>query len=67
MIRDKRLKVLHVLYVLPFVLSVMCFLNSSMNSLPYSKLIGTISGCVAAIMLALFWTVKLQIKRDQAS
>jgi len=46
---------------------MMFFLNSDMNSLPYAQLLGTVSGCIAAIMLAAFWTVKLQIKKDQSS
>ncbi|WP_026592505.1 hypothetical protein [Bacillus sp. UNC437CL72CviS29] len=67
MMKDKRLKRLYYLYLFPAILCIMFFLNSDMNSLPYAKLIGTISCCIAAIMLAAFWTVKLKIKREQSS
>ncbi|MGG3522877.1 hypothetical protein ABES33_24150 [Bacillus pseudomycoides] len=67
MIKDKRLKRLYYLYLFPAILCMMFFLNNDMNSLPYAQLLGTVSGCIAAIMLAAFWTVKLQIKKDQSS
>ncbi|MBJ3790411.1 hypothetical protein I8J38_17610, partial [Bacillus sp. OA1] len=55
MSNDKKLKLLHYLYLLPAVLCIMLFINSDMSSFPYAKLLGTISGSFAAIMLAAFW------------
>ncbi|EEK63914.1 hypothetical protein bcere0025_3920 [Bacillus cereus F65185] len=45
----------------------MLFINGDMSSFPYAKLLGTISGSFAAIMLAAFWNLKLRIKNEKSS
>ena len=67
MSNDKKLKLLQYLYLLPAVLCMMLFINTDMSSFPYAKLLGTISGSFAAIMLAAFWNLKLRIKNDKSS
>lgn len=67
MSNDKKLKLLHYLYLLPAVLCIMLFINGDMSSFPYAKLLGTISGSFAAIMLAAFWNLKLHIKNEKSS
>ncbi|MGR3776709.1 hypothetical protein ACT1UG_13385 [Bacillus paramycoides] len=67
MSNDKKLKLLQYLYLLPAVLCMMLFINTDMNSFPYAKLLGTISGSFAAIMLAAFWNLKLRMKREKSS
>ncbi|EEM55205.1 hypothetical protein bthur0006_4110 [Bacillus thuringiensis serovar kurstaki str. T03a001] len=37
------------------------------NAYPYAKLLATISGSFAAIMLAAFWNLKLRIKNEKSS
>ncbi|EJS64400.1 hypothetical protein CN425_16080 [Bacillus cereus] len=67
MSNDKKLKLLQYLYLLPAVLCMMLFLNGDMSSFPYAKLLGTISGSFAAIMLAAFWNLKIRIKKEHSS
>ncbi|MGN5652809.1 hypothetical protein [Bacillus sp. Brlt_9] len=67
MSNDKKLKLLHYLYLLPAVLCIMLFINSDMSSFPYAKLLATISGSFAAIMLAAFWNLKIRMKNGQSS
>jgi len=67
MSNDKKLKLLHYLYLLPAVLCIMLFINGDMSSFPYAKLLGTIFGSFAAIMLAAFWNLKLRIKNEKSS
>ncbi|HFJ9459308.1 MULTISPECIES: hypothetical protein [Bacillus cereus group] len=67
MSNDKKLKLLHYLYLLPAVLCIMLFINGDMSGFPYAKLLGTISGSFAAIMLAAFWNLKLRIKNEKSS
>ncbi|MED0968324.1 hypothetical protein [Bacillus paramycoides] len=67
MSNDKKLKLLQYLYLLPAVLCMMLFINTDMSSFPYAKLLGTISGSFAAIMLASFWNLKLRMKREKSS
>ncbi|CAM4026317.1 MULTISPECIES: hypothetical protein [Bacillus] len=67
MSNDKKLKLLQYLYLLPAVLCMMLFINTDMSSFPYAKLLGTISGSFAAIMLAAFWNLKLRMKREKSS
>ncbi|MDM5237504.1 hypothetical protein COE30_13510 [Bacillus cereus] len=67
MSNDKKLKLLQYLYLLPAVLCMMLFLNGDMSSFPYAKLLGTISGSFAAIMLAAFWNLKLRMKKEKSS
>ncbi|WP_377866985.1 hypothetical protein [Bacillus sp. R86525] len=67
MSNDKKLKLLQYLYLLPAVLCMMLFINADMSSSPYAKLLGTISGSFAAIMLAAFWSLKLRIKKEKSS
>jgi hypothetical protein len=38
-----------------------------MSSFPHAKLLGTISGSFAAIMLAAFWNLKLRMKNEKSS
>ncbi|WP_144505830.1 hypothetical protein [Bacillus mycoides] len=64
---EKKLNLLKYLYLLPAVLCMMLFINADMNSFPHAKLLGTISGSFAAIMLAAFWNLKLRIKREKSS
>ncbi|MED0903611.1 hypothetical protein [Bacillus nitratireducens] len=67
MSNDKKLKLLQYLYLLPAVLCMMLFINADMSSFPYVKLLGTISGSFAAIMLAAFWNLKLRMKKEKSS
>ncbi|PEC22465.1 hypothetical protein [Bacillus cereus] len=67
MSNDKKLKLLQYLYLLPAILCMMLFLNGDMSSFPYAKLLGTISGSFAAIMLAAFWNLKLRMKKEKSS
>ena len=67
MSNDKKLKLLQYLYLLPAVLCMMLFINTDMSSFPYAKLLGTISGSFAAIMLAAFWNLKLRMKNGKTS
>ncbi|MED0958624.1 hypothetical protein [Bacillus paramycoides] len=67
MSNDKKLKLLQYLYLLPAVLCMMLFINTDMSSFPYAKLLGTISGSFAAIMLAAIWNLKLRMKREKSS
>ncbi|PFD34080.1 hypothetical protein CN285_25975 [Bacillus cereus] len=67
MSNDKKLKLLQYLYLLPAVLCMMLFINTDMSSFPYAKLLGTISGSFAAIILAAFWNLKLRMKREKSS
>ncbi|MGE6590697.1 hypothetical protein ACQKFU_13955 [Bacillus mycoides] len=67
MSNDKKLKLLQYLYLLPAVLCMMLFINADMNSFPYAKLLATISGSFAAIMLAAFWNLKIRIKNEKSS
>ncbi|HFR4150804.1 hypothetical protein [Bacillus cereus] len=67
MSNDKKLKLLHYLYLLPAVLCIMLFINGDMSSFPYAKLLGIISGSFAAIMLAAFWNLKLRMKKEKSS
>ncbi|EJQ06589.1 hypothetical protein CN941_20430 [Bacillus cereus] len=67
MSNDRKLKLLQYLYLLPAVLCMMLFINVDMSSFPYAKLLGTISGSFAAIMLAAFWNLKLRMKREKSS
>ncbi|EEK75067.1 hypothetical protein bcere0007_4160 [Bacillus mycoides] len=46
---------------------MMLFINADMISFPHAKLLGTISGSFAAIMLAAFWNLKLRMKREKSS
>ncbi|QWH16035.1 hypothetical protein EXW62_02380 [Bacillus mycoides] len=66
MSNDKKLKLLQYLYLLPAVLCMMLFINVDMSSFPYAKLLGTISGSFAAIMLAAFWNLKLRMKKEKS-
>ncbi|ACK97533.1 hypothetical protein P4493_09205 [Bacillus thuringiensis] len=67
MSNDKKLKLLQYLYFFPAMLCMMLFINSDVSSSPYAKLLGTISGSFAAIMLAAFWNLKLHIKNEKSS
>ncbi|EEK58234.1 hypothetical protein bcere0004_3950 [Bacillus cereus BGSC 6E1] len=46
---------------------MMLFINTDTSSFPYAKLLGTISGSFAAIMLAAFWNLKIRMKREKSS
>lgn len=67
MSNDNKLKLLQYLYFFPAMLCMMLFINTDMSSFPYAKLLGTISGSFAAIMLAAFWNLKLRMKREKSS
>ncbi|KAB2399803.1 hypothetical protein P5808_19805 [Bacillus cereus] len=67
MSNDKKLKLLQYLYFFPAMLCMMLFINSDVSSSPYAKLLGTISGSFAAIMLTAFWNLKLHIKNEKSS
>ena len=54
MSNDKKLKLLQYLYFFPAMLCMMLFINADVSSSPYAKLLGTIFGSFAAIMLAAF-------------
>ena len=65
MSNDKRLKLLQYLAFFPTLLCMMLFIN--MNTYPYAKLLATISGSFAAIMLAAFWNLKIRMKKEKSS
>ncbi|ACK61287.1 TPA: hypothetical protein ACGW6Y_004054 [Bacillus cereus] len=67
MSNDKKLKLLQYLYFFPAMLCMMLFINADVSSSPYAKLLGTIFGSFAAIMLAAFWNLKLRIKSEKSS
>ncbi|EEM61638.1 hypothetical protein bthur0007_4170 [Bacillus thuringiensis serovar monterrey BGSC 4AJ1] len=46
---------------------MMLFINTDTSSFPYAKLLATISGSFAAIMLAAFWNFKIRMKREKSS
>ena len=62
---DKRLKLLQYLAFFPTLLCMMLLIN--MNTYPYPKLLATISGSFAAIMLAAFWNLKIRMKKEKSS
>lgn len=64
---NKKLKLLQYLYFFPAMLCMMLFINTDMSSFPYAKLLGTISGSFAAIMLAVFWNLKIRMKNEKSS
>ncbi|PFJ14111.1 hypothetical protein COD67_18355 [Bacillus cereus] len=39
--------------------------ENNASSFPYAKLVGTISGSFAAIILAAFWNLKLRMKKEK--
>lgn len=49
------------------MLCMMLFINADVSSSPYAKLLGTIFGSFAAIMLAAFWNLKIRIKKEKSS
>ncbi|HDR4421957.1 TPA: hypothetical protein QCP59_002774 [Bacillus cereus] len=65
MSNDKRLKLLQYLAFFPTVVCMMLLMD--MNSFPYTKLLATISGSFAAIMLAAFWNLKIRMKKEKSS
>ncbi|MBS9805773.1 hypothetical protein ACFTSE_25385 [Bacillus cereus] len=67
MSNDKKLKLLQYLYFFPAMLCMMLFINADVSSSPYAKLLGTIFGSFAAIMLAAFWNLKLRMKNGKTS
>ncbi|HFJ9441893.1 MULTISPECIES: hypothetical protein [Bacillus] len=64
MSNDKRLKLLQYLAFFPTLLCMMLLIN--INTYPYAKLLATISGSFAAIMLAAFWNLKIRMKKEKS-
>ncbi|MDH4422708.1 MULTISPECIES: hypothetical protein [Bacillus] len=67
MSNNNKLKLLQYLYFFPAMLCMMLFISTDMSSFPYAKLLGTISGSFAAIMLAAFWNLKIRMKKEKSS
>ncbi|HDR6273856.1 hypothetical protein [Bacillus cereus] len=65
MSNDKKLKLLQYLAFFPTLVCMILFID--MNAYPYAKLLATISGSFAAIMLAAFWNFKIRMKREKSS
>ncbi|CUB08438.1 hypothetical protein BN2127_JRS1_00220 [Bacillus cereus] len=65
MSNDKKLKLLQYLAFFPTLVCMMLLIN--MNAYPYTKLLATISGSFAAIMLAAFWNLKIRMKKAKSS
>ena len=49
-----KIKVITILILFPAMLCMMLFINADVSDSPYAKLLGTIFGSFAAIMLATF-------------
>ncbi|HDX9630478.1 TPA: hypothetical protein ROY30_004203 [Bacillus cereus] len=64
MSNDKKLKLLQYLAFFPILLCMMLLID--MNAYPYAKLLATISGSFAAIMLAAFWNLKIRMKKEKS-
>ena len=65
MSNDKKLKLLQYLAFFPTLVCMILLID--MNAYPYAKLLATISGSFAAIMLAAFWNFKIRMKRETSS
>ena len=65
MSNDNKLKLLQYLAFFPTLVCMMLLMD--MNSFPYAKLFATISGSFAAIMLAVFWNLKIRMKNEKSS
>ncbi|MEG7841364.1 hypothetical protein [Bacillus mobilis] len=65
MSNDNKLKLLQYLAFFPTIVCMMLLMD--MNSFPYAKLFATISGSFAAIMLAVFWNLKIRMKNEKSS
>ncbi len=67
MSNDNKLKLLQYLAFFPTIVCMMLFINADVSSSPYAKLLATISGSFAAIMLAAFWNLKIRMKKEKSS
>ncbi|MGN4446952.1 hypothetical protein ACTFOB_18870 [Bacillus cereus group sp. MYBK79-1] len=65
MSNGNKLKLLQYLAFFPTLVCMMLLMD--MNSFPYAKLLATISGSFAAIMLAAFWNLKIRMKQEKSS
>ncbi|WP_270342701.1 hypothetical protein [Bacillus mobilis] len=65
MSNDNKLKLLQYLAFFPTLVCMMLLMD--INSFPYAKLFATISGSFAAIMLAVFWNLKIRMKNEKSS
>ncbi|WP_166703525.1 hypothetical protein [Bacillus albus] len=65
MSNDNKLKLLQYLAFFPTLVCLMLLMD--MNSFPYAKLLATISGSFAAIMLAVFWNLNIRMKKEKSS
>lgn len=65
MSNDKKLKLLQYLAFFPTIVYMMLLVD--INAYPYAKLFATISGSFAAIMLAVFWNLKIRMKNEKSS
>ncbi|GAB6444826.1 hypothetical protein bcgnr5390_36420 [Bacillus luti] len=65
MSNDNKLKLLQYLAFFPTLVCMMLLID--MNTSPYTKLFATISGSFAAIMLAVFWNLKIRMKKEKSS
>ncbi|MEC2920605.1 hypothetical protein [Bacillus tropicus] len=62
---NTKLKLLQYLAFFPILVCMMLLID--MNAYPYAKLLATISGSFAAIMLATFWNLKIRMKKEKSS
>ncbi|HFK1684809.1 hypothetical protein [Bacillus sp. SRB1LM] len=60
-----KLKLLQYLAFFPTLVCMILLID--MNAYPYAKLLATISGSFAAIMLATFWNLKIRMKKERSS
>ncbi|OOZ79184.1 hypothetical protein BHL35_16435 [Bacillus cereus] len=65
MSNDKKLKLLQYLAFFPTIVCMMLLVD--INAYPYAKLLATLSGSFAAIMLAVFWNLKIRMKKERSS
>ncbi|WP_144615598.1 hypothetical protein [Bacillus cereus] len=65
MSNDNKLKLLQYLAFFPTLVCMMLLMD--MSSFPYAKLLATISGSFAAIMLATFWNLKIRMKKEKST
>ncbi|PFF07033.1 hypothetical protein CN315_16640 [Bacillus cereus] len=65
MSNDNKLKLLQYLAFFPTLVCMILLID--MNAYPYAKLLATINGSFAAIMLATFWNLKIRMKKERSS
>ncbi|WP_410986237.1 hypothetical protein [Bacillus paranthracis] len=62
---NTKLKLLQYLAFFPTLVCMMLLID--INAYTYAKLLATLSGSFAAIMLAAFWNLKIRMKKERSS